>query len=724
MSSLPIVDSISEYILTIYHHNEDFKYFNTYYIPQLKNLITNLPDNVNLRIYIFTSVDLSDTSNIDELVGKGNTELIDTELHNQIDKIDNYYKIDCNHVNNFLRINNFIVKIIVKTYNIDGININFVNILPYEYELLKLIFPPNEPITNILDSNFENIKNEVNWNNNSIGAKRFISQSFVINLSNKFTEKKFFHWQSDLYIMIGIPSYAKNYNNDNPIFVQKCNHDHPTVSEIAKFLYDPPSSIDTKTNTDLGDIIVRNDNSELYTFFLAHYEYREFIDHFTLGQQDIQLTIKEKTKKGKDIEKNLSSKCFKAEAEENKDNKEFVIKGLGSKSTSPYKPKFSSDKLTINTHYDKFYITNINSIKLTHTYYNPLFTDWSEDIFFTNLMQKRYLVIIPFYLLTYSIPKKKIGNFTIQGDKKKFEHITFKIFGAIYSPSDSTKEELNIKFTKTEDYQKECKDDNTKISSNTNRNVSLVYKTDSSIYNKKRELMLDNLPVFYITFEKIKEVNENKELLQSRSKRSETNFMSIYKDKCNEKKIGLLSILNNCEKRFLTMFNENKLYYNKSFDNSIDEFIKELNKQNIIRISGEPNIENPDKNLFISFTYFIPDSFPIESKYKWINKDEDKKMRTAIYNSPGDSNTIIFRYMPNIYNSFKCLNIANCDSKKRELNSDDQSDSKKGKNNTYMHKYLKYKNKYLKLKNQLANKLYGITLTYLYDDNNKIGNLI
>jgi hypothetical protein len=42
----------------------------------------------------------------------------------------------------------------------------------------------------------------------------------------------------------------------------------------------------------------------------------------------------------------------------------------------------------------------------------------------------------------------------------------------------------------------------------------------------------------------------------------------------------------------------------------------------------------------------------------------------------------------------------------------------------YQKKYLKYKNKYLELKNQLAGELDGITLTYLYDDNNKFGNPI
>lgn len=56
----------TEYVLTIFHHNEDFQYFIDYYIPQInyiKKKIDN-DNNIGLNIYIFTSVDITNEDNI------------------------------------------------------------------------------------------------------------------------------------------------------------------------------------------------------------------------------------------------------------------------------------------------------------------------------------------------------------------------------------------------------------------------------------------------------------------------------------------------------------------------------------------------------------------------------------------------------------------------------------------------------------------------------------
>jgi hypothetical protein len=763
----------TEYVMTIFHHDEDFKYFIEYYIPQIVNIKNNFPklnvNNIGLNIYIFTSVDLSSKSNIDLLFNsvedKSSYREVNsiTELHNVLPNSiinSSCKKINCNHIihrilnnNDTLIIPEFNIDILIKTFEIKDLIVNFVNILPYEYDLLKILFPP-ETIDSKLHEYFEPIKNQVNWNNNSIGAKRFVSQSFIINLSNyeSFNKKEFFHWQLDLYIKIGVPSYAKNYNKKNDKFVNTCNDEYPTVPEIAKFLYKPPNFIRTDQNQDLGDIIIRNDNTELFTFILAHYQYKNFIDHFTLGQQDISLSPKYKnqethTRKRKTTQaetiKVIPSDCYQnyfdvpnvplSTCQKGKDNEgKKNICGMDSgKKTSPYKPKYNDNTLTINAHYDKFYITNIQTIKETFTFYNPLFTDWSEDIFFTLLMQNSDLVIVPFYLLTYSIPEKKTQEFTFKGEPK-FEHITFKIFGAYFSPIDKSNDNLNINFDVKEKYINNCSSDDmdktiacsNKILNNFNNiKVSLNYKTSSNIYDIKRGFMLSNIGVFFV------KANTN---ISTKSKVI-TNFCNNMSNhvlrNIDLKKIGKYNNIISCNGILLDLIYNKKIYNGDSSDifNDITSNVNYLVNDNIIGIT-----KKDDNYKYLTFLYLLYNKEDneeiynhIKSMYDWEIKKKIKKTLIRNY----DNNFIIHKYMPNIYNSL-CGKLSDCtkettsfvqltyDQSTQYINDNHENDdhenegdeSEDNKNKKPKHyndigafkkKYLKYKYKYINLKNTI-----------------------
>jgi len=703
----------TEYVMTIFHHNEDFKYFIEYYIPQIdyikeKLLEFNMND-VRLNIYIFTSVDLSSESNINLLFNSIEDKssykqvYLGTELHNVLPNSEinlNCKKINCNHIIERIlniydkdSIPEFNIDILIKTFEIKDLIVNFVNILPYEYDLLKILFPPEKKNNCELVEYFEPIKNQVNWNNNSIGAKRFVSQAFVINLSNNenYVKNEFFHWQSDLYIAIGVPSYAKNYNSINELFVETCKEQYPTVPEIAKFLYQPPEFISRVINQDLGDIIIRNDNSELFTFILAHYQYKNFIDHFTLGQQDISLNpkyIKEEFK-GKKKTKSVSipnkvipSDCYEIyydvsgveltnyQKEKDKDGKRNIC-GMGNKSTSPYKPKFNvKGILTINAHYDKFYITNIKTIKETRTFYNPLFTDWSEDIFFTWLMQKSNLVIVPFYLLTYSIPEKKTQNFTFKGEPK-FEHITFKIFAANFSPTDSSNDKLNIEFKVKEKYEHKCSsidmdmdmDMDTDTITNSNKilknynniKVSLNYKTSSDIYDKKRGFMLLNIGIFFVKGNTL-----DKDIISICKYNPILNNLPF-------EKIEKYKKIDNCNGILFDLIYNNKIYNGMSPDifDDITVNVNYLVNNNIIGITRESTSSD---YKYLTFLYIMNEYLnyhdkeeklfflnEIKSMYEWIAIPKIQKTLIRNY----DNDLIIHKYMPNIYNSL-CVNLGKC----------------------------------------------------------------
>ena len=98
----------TEYVMTVFHHDEDFNYFIEYYIPQIKciknNLINFNMNNVGLNIYIFTSVDISVQNNIYLLLNSAKSKLEvnqETELHNILPnskRNTGCKKINCNHI--------------------------------------------------------------------------------------------------------------------------------------------------------------------------------------------------------------------------------------------------------------------------------------------------------------------------------------------------------------------------------------------------------------------------------------------------------------------------------------------------------------------------------------------------------------------------------------------------------------------------------------------------
>jgi len=489
---IPVVTQIRKYnyIITLFHHNENLDYFNTYHLEQInfmkkKIIKDNLP--IKIKVYIFTSVP------IEEIACNKKIEVI-------------YIKnkdLKCDYIGpNFdIILNNF--KIGIKQIKID--EIRYVNILPYEYDLMKKLFKfsvTDDTEFNNLEFNGVKLIEQIDWNNNTIGAKRFVSQALVINkhIKNIKTEFKkcygYYHWQIDLYIRIGIPSYAKDCFDDNTFFDEFVKRTNPQIYDIANFLYNPPSFritniCDTPTNdyTDIGEIIVSSNNSEYYTFMIAHFDVKNKVDHFTLGQMDINGVIGYKAI-------NYGTNC---------------IKGIAEKERSPYKPKYTSDNcnLGVNSHYDKFYITNIKTIFDTRAFYNPLFTNWSEDIFFTKSLQTRNLIILPFFLFTYTV-KQKIISEVFRLNEYIFFNSTFKAFSGTFEVTDSQNLKLKIPYNPMND---KCLPKGNKINLIVNKTpeYSLSHKTDTKQYGILRAKFAKLLGAlnFYYHNKKCYEINND-----------------------------------------------------------------------------------------------------------------------------------------------------------------------------------------------------------------------
>ena len=457
-----------KYIVTLFHHNEDLKYFTEYHLVQInfmkkKIAKENLP--IKIQVYIFTSVNL-------ERLEEGEAKVIE---------------LNCSHISKYFddKLNDFKIKIKKKKIN----EIRYINILPYEYDLMKQLFNFSEEnnikFTELMYGEAK-LMDKIDWNNNTIGAKRFVSQSLVINKHIKNYPRKclgYFHWQIDLYIKIGIPSYAKDCYHDNNVFYELIKQKNNHVLDISNFLYNPPDfriqNIDDDRSSnndfnDIGEIIVSTNNSEYYTFMIAHYDVKNKVDHFTLGQIDINGIIGYKPT----------------------DKQIACIKGITDIARSPYKPKYKECKLLVHSHYDKFYITNIKTIITTDAYYNPLFTNWSEDIFFTKCLNKRNLIILPFFLFTYTV-KKKENNYKLPS--YLFSNSTFKAFAGIFSQSEESNEELKINYISD---LRSCPTIQSRVKINLamDKSCSLTNKTRPDVYAKARSdfsLLLGTLTYYY-----------------------------------------------------------------------------------------------------------------------------------------------------------------------------------------------------------------------------------
>ena len=369
-----------KYVITIYHHNENLSYILEYHMLQInfmKRLIVEKKLPIKIQVNVFTSIDVATIEKESEIKEK---------------------TLDCSYIAKYFNINfeNFKIKIKQKKIN----KIRYINIMPYEYDLIKmLITTPLEALDQFayfekLMYDGKSLKDQIDWNNNTIGAKRFASQAMIINKHKRNYPANclgYFHWQIDSYIKIGVPSYAKDCFEENTNFWDLIKNNNNHILEIANFLYDPPdfrkiNPDGTENNNfyDIGEIIISPNNSEYYTFMIAHYDVKHKVDHFTLGQLDIEGILGYNTNKSK-------TAC---------------IKGISEMDSSPYKPKNRKCQLLVHTHYDKFYITNIKTVISENAFYNPLFTNWSEDIFFTKTLNDRNLMILPFFLFTYTVKKK------------------------------------------------------------------------------------------------------------------------------------------------------------------------------------------------------------------------------------------------------------------------------------------------------------------------------
>ena len=476
-----------KYIVTLFHHNENLAYFNEYHLAQInfmKKKIKKEKLPIKIQVYIFTSVNVESLESLESLKSLESLESLE---RGEIKEIE----LDCSYISKYFynKLNDFKIKIKQNKIKQNKIGkIRYINILPYEYDLMKRLFNFSEEndrqFTNLMFGEVKLMDN-IDWNNNTIGAKRFVSQSLVINKHKRNYPHNclgYFHWQIDLYIKIGIPSYAKDCYEENNPFYELIKQKNNQVLDISNFLYNPPdfriqNIDDGLTNNvfnDIGEIIVSTNNSEYYTFMIAHYDVKNKVDHFTLGQIDIDGIIGYKLM----------------------DEKIACIKGITDKDRSPYKPKYKECKLLVHSHYDKFYITNIKTIIETDAYYNPLFTNWSEDIFFTKCLNKRNLIILPFFLFTYTVKQKD----TIYDlPSYLFSNSTFKAFAGTFSQSEESKDELKINY---KSHLESCPSRNPSVNIilAMDKSCTLAYKTPPKVYADARSnfsMLLGTLNYYY-----------------------------------------------------------------------------------------------------------------------------------------------------------------------------------------------------------------------------------
>jgi hypothetical protein len=180
------------YYITIHHHKENLSLLH-YYINQINSLnyTKKYYSNVDFKLYFFTTLEHSTfIKNIPESINK--------EEHKK--------KYECN-----LRYKTINIKLSIQEININinencNLILHIVNIIPFDIQIAAVEFNISEEELQCEADKYPNVE----WNNNKIGTKRFVSQLMIFHEQYKDQSNNYFHWQIDYGTKVGIPYYV-NY---------------------------------------------------------------------------------------------------------------------------------------------------------------------------------------------------------------------------------------------------------------------------------------------------------------------------------------------------------------------------------------------------------------------------------------------------------------------------------------------------------------------------------
>ncbi len=358
------------YVITIHHHKEQLSLLN-YYINQIDNLNyvqKKYYNDVKFELYFFTS--LPHKNFYDEIP----KNIIKNKLSAK-------FVLSLKYKTIYIQLE--IAKVaITGTYS--NIILNIVNIIPFDIQIASVEFNISEEELTCECNKHKNLV----YNNNQIGTKRFVSQLMLFHEQLNNNNKNYFHWQIDYGTKFGIP-YHINYVNvkgaqfkfsDKTVLTTSVSYTHLcNAKQYLSNLIDLGIKFDKIYYDNIPEILLSKFDFSL--FFMNHYNNSEFM-HFTLGSPtdtESELLAPLKSEQYRGIESD-------------------------SKSTSPYKPKKNThNSITMITHYDKCYISNIKLFLKYYICYNPYLIESNEDLFLSNLLcrTKYNKPICSFYFFTY-----------------------------------------------------------------------------------------------------------------------------------------------------------------------------------------------------------------------------------------------------------------------------------------------------------------------------------
>lgn len=369
------------YIITLYHHKETLDYFNEYFVEQIKTI----------KKYF--------------MCGKITTRIISSNPNFFVSHIPEQKPMVFHHLkSDNEELNNFQIEYNYWEFEKDNLKFELYQILPFESKLLKMV---------VLTSDIDDyIKNTKNFAHNAIGTKRYFAQKLIYDkIQTDKTQK--FHLQIDYGTVLGISPYI---NEIEPINNLKTNlkdnyRFHLLTNELMR-----SNVIDVKprdkiiykycedSNCEINDVNIANYDMLL---FLLYYNNRyNYIDHMGITEPQV-------SKNNCSYYNANCKKMLKDQIESLKATQSQLFLGpqeSDRRMGTTMAPKMSHAKkesdVTLGGHYNKFYITNMNSTYNMKLYYDPFKQFHWEDVDFTYKMIKNGLVIMSFWLYTWTICKK------------------------------------------------------------------------------------------------------------------------------------------------------------------------------------------------------------------------------------------------------------------------------------------------------------------------------
>lgn len=380
------------YIITLYHHKENLDYFYKYFIEQMKT-VSNFFKCGKIILQIISS-------NPNLFMTPYNPKKQNTPFHHLSGDID--------------KLNNFLISYNINIFEHDKLTFHLYEILPFESELLKLVLSD----THFTDDINKYIDDTTNVSHNSIGTKRFFAQKLIYDEIKK-TQNQFFHLQIDYGTVLGIPEFHINklFQNCDLQKNLKANYYlHLLTNELLISNETLDISLRQKIQYSyceesfciINDVNVANYDVLL---FLIYYNNRSlYIDHMGITEPQVSKNecsyYNNEGKRAKQIaRKTISDSKYK-----------FLCLGPNcdkerSGTTMIPKMSMSRTKKSLNVvlggHYNKFYITNMNVTFKMNLSYDPFKQYHWEDVDFTYKMIKNGLIILPFWLYTWTICKKQ-----------------------------------------------------------------------------------------------------------------------------------------------------------------------------------------------------------------------------------------------------------------------------------------------------------------------------